>query len=235
MIKIGAAPFHFWFPGVIEGLDWINCLILITWQKIAPFIILSYKINISIFITIIIILCVCVGSIGGLNQISLRKLIAYSSISHLGWIISAILIRINYWILYFSIYVLLNIAVTYIFNNQSIFHLPQTYYNNSDVLVKFSIFIRILSLGGLPPFLGFLPKWIVIQNIVESNYILLTLIIVITTLITLYFYLRVIFGAFIFINQDRRWINHNTKNRLNNIIMRISITGIPILLIISII
>nr|QNE85877.1 NADH dehydrogenase subunit 2 [Ophiogomphus cecilia] len=235
LMKMGAAPFHFWFPGVMEGLDWMNCLILMTWQKIAPFIILSYKMNMSLFFIMVIILCVCVGSIGGLNQISLRKLMAYSSISHLGWMISAMLISTNYWMVYFVIYVLLNMAVTYIFNNQSMFQLSQTYYNNSNTMIKFSMFISMLSLGGLPPFLGFLPKWIVIQNMVSLNYTLLTLIMVMTTLITLYFYLRVMFGAFMFMNQEMMWPNHNIKNSLNNMIMGISIMGIPILLMMSII
>nr|YP_010725879.1 NADH dehydrogenase subunit 2 [Nihonogomphus lieftincki]WDY83481.1 NADH dehydrogenase subunit 2 [Nihonogomphus lieftincki] len=235
LMKMGAAPFHFWFPGVMEGLNWMNCLILMTWQKIAPFIILSYKLNMSLFFIVIIILCVIVGSIGGLNQISLRKLMAYSSISHLGWMISAMLISTNYWIMYFIIYVLLNMAVTYIFNNQSLFQLSQTYYNNSDTMIKFSMFISMLSLGGLPPFLGFLPKWIVIQNMVIMNYILLVLIMVMTTLITLYFYLRVMFGAFMFMNQDTTWPNYSIKNSLNNMIMGISILGIPMLLMMSII
>nr|YP_010725866.1 NADH dehydrogenase subunit 2 [Nihonogomphus semanticus]WDY83468.1 NADH dehydrogenase subunit 2 [Nihonogomphus semanticus] len=235
LMKMGAAPFHFWFPGVMEGLNWMNCLILMTWQKIAPFIILSYKLNMSMFFIAIIILCVSVGSIGGLNQISLRKLMAYSSISHLGWMISAMLISTNYWIMYFIIYVLLNTAVTYIFNNQSLFQLSQTYYNNSNTMIKFSMFISMLSLGGLPPFLGFLPKWIVIQNMVTSNYILLVLIMVMTTLITLYFYLRVMFGAFMFMNQDTPWPNYSIKNSLNNISMGISILGIPMLLMMSVI
>lgn len=233
LIKIGAAPFHFWFPGVIEGLTWINCFILITWQKIAPFILISYKLNISLFFIVVISLCVIIGSIGGLNQRSIRKLIAYSSISHLGWIISAILLRTNYWSLYFLIYIILNAAVIYIFNNQSIFYLSQAYYNKSTSLIKFSIFIRILSLGGLPPFLGFLPKWILIQNIISSQYTILILIIVITTLITLYFYLRIIFRAFIFITREIGWNNNNIKNNINILIIGVSLLGIPILLIIS--
>nr|YP_010261320.1 NADH dehydrogenase subunit 2 [Gomphus vulgatissimus]UIB40227.1 NADH dehydrogenase subunit 2 [Gomphus vulgatissimus] len=233
LMKTGAAPFHFWFPGVMEGLTWSNCLILMTWQKIAPFILLSYKIHMTMFFTTVIVLSVTIGAIGGLNQSSVRKLMAYSSISHLGWMISAMLINSNYWLLYFSIYVILNSAVIYIFNNQSIFHLSQTYYNNSSPMIKFSMFISMLSLGGLPPFLGFLPKWILIQNMMSSQYALLILIMVMTTLITLYFYLRIMFSAFMFMNQEVMWYNNNSKINLNTMIMGTSMLGIPILLMMS--
>nr|YP_010321738.1 NADH dehydrogenase subunit 2 [Asiagomphus coreanus]UKO32832.1 NADH dehydrogenase subunit 2 [Asiagomphus coreanus] len=233
LMKTGAAPFHFWFPGVMEGLTWMNCLILMTWQKIAPFILLSYKLYMSLFFTTVIVLCVLIGAIGGLNQSSVRKLMAYSSISHLGWMISAMLLSSNFWILYFSIYVILNSAVIYIFNNQSIFHLSQAYYNNSSSMVKFSMFISMLSLGGLPPFLGFLPKWILIQNMMSSQYAMLVLIMVMTTLITLYFYLRIMFSAFMFLNQEVGWINNNIKINLTTMIMGLSVSGIPIMLMMS--
>ena len=77
LLKRGTAPFHFWFPNVIEGLSWINSLILITWQKIAPLILISY-LNIKSIILTCAIISVIIGSLGGLNQTSLRKLISLS-------------------------------------------------------------------------------------------------------------------------------------------------------------
>nr|QDA21654.1 NADH dehydrogenase subunit 2 [Trigomphus carus] len=235
LMKMGAAPLHFWFPGVMEGLDWMNCLILMTWQKIGPFILLSYKLSMTLFSMTVIMLCVVVGAIGGLNQTSVRKLMAYSSISHLGWMMTAMMISYNYWLLYFLIYVILNMSVLHIFNSQSLFQLSQSYFNNSNVMIKFTLFISMLSLGGLPPFLGFLPKWIIIQNLMQSQYIMLVLIMVLTTLITLYFYLRVMFSTFMFLNQENGWNNYNQKKNLNSLIMSVSILGIPLLFVMSII
>lgn len=228
LIKIGAAPIHFWFPGVIEGIDWINCIILITWQKLAPFIILSYKILNNIIIWVIF-LSVLIGSIGGLNQNSLRKIMAYSSIRHLGWILSAILIRNNIWILYFTIYTLINVAVIYIFNNYSVFYLSQIYFIKNKPTIKFSIIIRILSLAGLPPFLGFLPKWLVIQNLIFNNIFIITLVIIITTLLTLYFYIRIIFRSFIFTNQEIKWYINKSNFNILSLFIIISTIGIPLL------
>lgn len=226
IIKIGAAPFHFWFPGVIEGIDWFNCFILITWQKLAPFILISYKL-INNLIIFSIFASTLIGSVGGLNQNSIRKIIAYSSIRHLGWIISAIIIRNDLWLLYFTIYAVINMAIIYLFYSQSLFHLSQSFFTKTNPMIKFSIIIRILSLAGLPPFLGFLPKWLVIQNLTNQGSFLMLVFIVITTLLTLYFYIRVIFSSFIFISQESKWNTRVNSSKITSISIIISILGIP--------
>ena len=103
MLKIGVAPFHFWFPNVIENISWLNNLILITWQKFAPLIIISYLVNLNILFIIFVIISTFIGAIGGLNQTSLRKLIAFSSINHMGWMIGGIIFNENLWLIYFLI------------------------------------------------------------------------------------------------------------------------------------
>lgn len=213
LLKRGAAPFHFWFPGVMEGLNWINNLILITWQKIAPLILISYII-INKFLVIIIILSVLVGSIGGLSQTSLRKILAFSSINHLGWILAAIISSENLWITYFLLYAFLSFNLIYIFNAFKLFHLNQIFSLFSNFpIIKFFLIISLLSLGGLPPFLGFLPKWLVIQNIAINNIIFTVIIIVCLTLLTLYYYMRICYSAFMLNYWEINW-NYN-QNYLN--------------------
>ena len=98
LLKIGAAPLHFWFPPIIQGVTWTQCIILITLQKIAPLILISYTLTSSIsyfIIQISSILSAFVGAIGGLNQTFLRKILAYSSINHISWILAALLLRSN--------------------------------------------------------------------------------------------------------------------------------------------
>lgn len=206
LLKRGAAPFHFWFPGVIEGLNWWNNLILITWQKIAPLILCSYCLNFN-FIFNVIILSIIIGSLGGLNQTSLRKLMAFSSINHLGWIFAAIIYRENLWLTYFFVYTYLSFTLIFIFNLLKFFHLTQIFsFFNQSPLIKFRLFTALLSLGGLPPFLGFLPKWIVIQSISNINSIFLLIVIVSFTLITLFFYIRLTYAAFILSYIETNWI-----------------------------
>lgn len=233
LIKIGAAPFHFWFPGVIEGLNWLNCLLLITWQKIAPLILLSYCLKLNVFSSSIIILSVIIGSLGGLNQTSLRKLIAYSSINHLGWIIAAIAVRENLWINYFLIYSFLSSCLIFTFNSSQIFHINQRFFTlNKNPWLKFSTILFLLSLGGLPPFLGFFPKWIVIQTLTEHNIIFITITIVVMTLITLFYYLRISFSAILLSYVELKWINKISISNIQIVLIfalsRISILGLSL-------
>lgn len=214
-LKRGAAPFHFWFPEVMEGLTWYNSLILITWQKIAPLILLSYCLNYN-FLFFIIITSILVGSLGGLNQTSLRKLIAFSSINHLGWITAGLLNRENLWFTYFLLYSFLSFAIVFLFNNFKLFHINQIFslFNNNTV-IKFIIFITLLSLGGLPPFLGFLPKWLIIESLVNINLLFLITIIVCLTLITLYFYVRICYAAFLLNHNENNWSFNNFYSNKN--------------------
>lgn len=227
LLKMGAAPFHFWFPEIIEGINWINRLILITWQKIAPMMLLSYTLKSSNYIIFIIIISTIIGRIGGLNQTRIRKIIAYSSINHLGWIISSFLNNEIIWIIYFRIYSFISITFVLIINIFNIYYLKQIFsFINKNLLIKFIILINILSLGGLPPFLGFLPKWIIIQYL-RNNYIYLTLFIILITLITLFFYLRIAFTRLILIHNELNFnltMNFNIKN--NYLILFLSFISI---------
>lgn len=205
-LKLGVAPFHFWFPEVIEGLNWIIGTILITWQKLAPIILLSYCVSFN-YLNSVILISIFIGSIGGLNQIRLRKIIAYSSINHIGWILRRLFISNYYWLIYFLIYCLLSISIISLFLKYNIFYINQAFnLLNFSPILKFIIFCNFLSLGGLPPFSGFFPKWIIIQNL--DNYFLLTFIVCIT-LITLFYYIRIAYSAFLINYSTLKWRNFN--------------------------
>lgn len=224
-LKIGAAPFHFWFPKTIKGIRWINCLILRTWQKIIPIIIISYC-NINNFNTLFIICRAIIGRIMGLNQTSLKLIISYSSINHIRWIISSIIIRINLWINYFLIYSLITFILIIRFNMININQINQLFSLKSISLnLNFFMFLRLLRLGGLPPFLGFLPKWIVIVQIILYNNIFILTIIVLTSLINLFFYTR-IFYSFIIINFFEIKFISNLNIPKQNIILNLNFLSI---------
>nr|AVN67808.1 NADH dehydrogenase subunit 2 [Ischnoptera bilunata] len=218
-LKSGAAPFHWWFPSVMEGLSWMNCFILMTVQKIAPLILISYSIKLSWFFISVILLSVMIGSIGGYNQTSIRKILTYSSINHLGWMLSSMLIGENFWLMYFLIYSMLTLSIVLIIKPFQVSFINQTFMLNNEMpIMKFLLFTSLLSLGGLPPFLGFLPKWIIIQMMVNSNMIFLITTMVILSLITLYYYLRLSYSSFIILHSEPSW---NIKTHSNSMTMTI--------------
>nr|YP_010946804.1 NADH dehydrogenase subunit 2 [Pycnoscelus nigra]WGO57561.1 NADH dehydrogenase subunit 2 [Pycnoscelus nigra] len=208
LLKSGAAPLHWWFPSVMEGLSWNNCFILMTIQKIAPLMLISYMISLNWFLTIIILTSVTIGAIGGYNQTSIRKILTYSSINHMGWMLTAMLMGEAMWMLYFLIYSILTLTVISIIIPSQISFVNQTFLmNNESKIMKFLLFTSLLSLGGLPPFLGFLPKWVIIQFMVLNWSFMIISIMVILSLITLYYYLRITYSSFIILSSEPNWSN----------------------------
>lgn len=206
ILKIGTAPFHFWFPSVSEGIPWINNFILITWQKLAPIIISSYCINLNLLV-IISLLCLMFGRLGGLNQTSLRKLIAFSSISHIGWILVRMIFNETIWLIYFRIYVILVFNIIYFFNYFKIYYLNQLFFFfNFNNFLKILFFLLFYRLGGLPPFLGFYPKWIIIQILIFNKFYFLLLIFLFFTLLTLFFYIRVTYSIVLINSKNKKLI-----------------------------
>nr|YP_448738.1 NADH dehydrogenase subunit 2 [Petrobius brevistylis]AAX39850.1 NADH dehydrogenase subunit 2 [Petrobius brevistylis] len=210
LLKLGAAPFHFWLPSVAESLSWANNIILMTWQKLAPLAILSYtNINSMPLINMSIILSALIGGWGGLNQTMLRKLMAFSSINHLAWIMSSMLISESLWLFYYTTYVIMSLAVVVYFMNTEISHINQIY--DSIELNKTSqnmITVNFLSLGGLPPFLGFMPKWLTIQALMLTSHYVITYIMIMSTLITLFYYIRMIHLGLTILNSTKMWFTH---------------------------
>lgn len=197
---------------------------------------ISYNVNYNFFL-FSILLSIIIGALGGLNQTSLRKLIAFSSINHLGWILIAMINNELLWFSYYILYSILSISIVLMFNNFKLFHFNQIFnFSIINSSIKFFIFLNLLSLGGLPPFLGFLPKWLVIQSLVEINQLFLLFIAVCLTLITLYYYLRISYSTYILNYNKNSWILTTSYNNLNiNLILTINFISIIGLVIITLI
>lgn len=229
-IKLGIAPCHFWYPSVISSLSWINCLILSTWQKLAPLILLSvscYKIESIVIISIISGINALVGGIIGINQTHLRSLLAYSSIGHIGWMLSILVYnKILFCGIYFIIYSIIIIPIFLtlrIINSKTI----KTLFIASkiNILITLLLSLCIISLAGIPPLTGFIPKIIVIIELIKSNFTLI-IILLIGAYINLYYYLNITFNLLININID---IKNNKINYRISIIILISTSTLGIL------
>nr|YP_010352943.1 NADH dehydrogenase subunit 2 [Tropostreptus severus]UOF70374.1 NADH dehydrogenase subunit 2 [Tropostreptus severus] len=195
VLKLGAAPVHFWFPQVMEGLTWSASMMLLTWQKIAPlFLLTTYNLS-SLFLYMVVLLSAAVGAVGGLNQLLLRKILAYSSINHLAWMIMSAIISISVLLIYFIIYSLITLTIILILMSNNFIHLTQLMNSHYSLsLISLGLFLNLLSLGGMPPFIGFLPKWLVLTSLTSSTIFLISVFLVMCSTLTLYFYMRISFN-----------------------------------------
>nr|AHE79733.1 NADH dehydrogenase subunit 2 [Cynopterus sphinx] len=197
-MKLGLAPFHFWVPEVAQGIQLSSGLILLTWQKLAPMSILyqiSPTINLNLILTLSI-LSIAFGGWGGLNQTQLRKIMAYSSIAHMGWMTATMMFSPMMALLNLTIYILLTTTTLMMFMlNSTTTTLALSHTWNETPLLTTAILATMLSLGGLPPLSGFLPKWMIIQELTKNNSIILPTIMVITALLNLFFYMRLTYST----------------------------------------
>nr|WSP02072.1 NADH dehydrogenase subunit 2 [Dugong dugon] len=198
MMKLGLAPFHFWVPEVTQGTSLTSGMILLTWQKLAPLSIL-YQIMPSVDITILTIsglLSILVGGWGGLNQTQLRKILAYSSIAHMGWMLIIMPYNPSLTILNLLIYILMTLSIFMIMmNNHSTSTLTLALLWNKAPMMMILLTITLLSLGGLPPLSGFMPKWLIIHELTKNDSIILPMSMAMFALLNLYFYMRLIYSS----------------------------------------
>nr|YP_009344689.1 NADH dehydrogenase subunit 2 [Aequidens metae]ALR68923.1 NADH dehydrogenase subunit 2 [Aequidens metae] len=191
-LKIGLAPLHAWLPEVLQGLDLTTGLILSTWQKLAPFALLLQvqptNSNMLIFLGLASTL---VGGWGGLNQTQLRKILAYSSIAHLGWMILVLQFSPSLTLLTLVMYFIMTASTFLIFkvNKATNINTLATSWAKTPALTALTPLV-LLSLGGLPPLSGFMPKWLILQELTKQSLAPTATLAALTALLSLYFYLR---------------------------------------------
>nr|YP_009145327.1 NADH dehydrogenase subunit 2 [Spermophilus dauricus]AKK32234.1 NADH dehydrogenase subunit 2 [Spermophilus dauricus] len=218
-MKMGLAPFHLWVPEVTQGIPLMSGLILLTWQKIAP-ISIMYQIAPSINYNLIMfmaLMSILLGGWGGLNQTQLRKILAYSSIAHMGWMMAIISFNPSLSILNLLIYMMLtiNMFMLLYYNKKTSTLALSNSWNKSPLLTSIILMV-LMSLGGLPPLTGFFPKWMIIKELVSNNNIILPTLMAIMALLNLYFYTRLIYSTSLTLfpssnNTKIKWLFENTK------------------------
>nr|URH16406.1 NADH dehydrogenase subunit 2 [Pithecia chrysocephala] len=196
-MKLGMAPLHFWLPEVVQGIPLIPAMLILTWQKLAPMSIIIQifpSINMNI-ILMISILSIMIGSWGGLNQTQLRKILAYSSITHMGWMMAVLYYNPSITILSLIIYLFLTISTFVVFYlNSNVTTLSMSHTWNKLTWMVPMITLMMLSLGGLPPLTGFSPKWAIMLELTKNNNLIIPLTMAMLTLMNLYFYMRLTYS-----------------------------------------
>nr|BAC23308.1 NADH dehydrogenase subunit 2 [Chaunax abei] len=191
-LKIGLAPLHSWLPEVLQGLDLTTGLIMATWQKLAPFaLILQLQPLNSTMMILLGLTSTLVGGWGGLNQTQLRKILAYSSIAHLGWMMLVLQFSPSLTLLTLFTYLTMTFAAFLLFklNNSTNINTLASSWAKTPALTALAPLI-LLSLGGLPPLTGFMPKWLILQELTKQDLPLIATVAALSALLSLYFYLR---------------------------------------------
>nr|AHA81829.1 NADH dehydrogenase subunit 2 [Etheostoma spectabile pulchellum] len=195
-LKIGLAPVHSWLPEVLQGLDLVTGLILSTWQKLAPFaLLLQLQPANSTILIALGLASTLVGGWGGLNQTQLRKILAYSSIAHLGWMILVLQFSPSLTLLTLLTYFVMTLSAFLVFklNKSTSINVLATSWAKAPALTALAPLI-LLSLGGLPPLTGFMPKWLILQELAKQDLAPAATLAAMSALLSLYFYLRLTYA-----------------------------------------
>lgn len=209
--KFGAAPFHMWVPDIYQGSLISTTILLSTLPKIAVFIVflklyfIPFILLREVWSDILIfvgMLSIVIGSLFALTQENIKRLLAYSAISNIGFIIVSLgLISID------GIHASLYYTVVYSLTALASFGIITHITSNSNGIEKitdlaglskthpyfaFLILITMLSSAGIPPLIGFHAKLMVIKALISSSYIILSIIVVLMTVVSAYYYLKVI-------------------------------------------
>nr|BAJ21720.1 NADH dehydrogenase subunit 2 [Anabas testudineus] len=191
-LKIGLAPMHSWLPEVLQGLNLTTGLILSTWQKLAPFALLLQlqTTNTNLLITLGLA-STLIGGWGGLNQTQLRKILAYSSIAHLGWMALILPFFPSLTLLTLITYLIMTLSMflTFKLNKSTNINTLALSWAKTPALTALAP-LMLLSLGGLPPLTGFMPKWLILQELTKQELAPAATMAALTALLSLYFYLR---------------------------------------------
>nr|AXR86038.1 NADH dehydrogenase subunit 2 [Telenomus sp. ZCS-2018] len=190
LIKLGMFPFQMWFIKMMNCISWDNCFILSTIQKMIPFMIMMNIMNKNLKIFMIInILNSIMSTIGGLNQNFIKPLLAYSSVNHMSWMMIVTLTMEKLFFIYLIIYSINNFMIMKYFKKMNIMFINKIFSMKSSYMTKMIMMMNILSLGGIPPMIGFLIKWMSIFSMYNNIFLNFNMIILLfmSTISVLYY------------------------------------------------
>nr|BCD55753.1 NADH dehydrogenase subunit 2 [Numenius madagascariensis] len=234
--KLGLVPFHFWFPEVLQGSTLTTALLLSTMMKFPPITILfltSHSLNPTL-LTFMAIASAGLGGWMGLNQTQIRKILAFSSISHLGWMAIIIIYSPKLTLLTFYLYSLMTATVFLTLNTIKATKLSTMMTSWTKMpMLNATLMLALLSLAGLPPLTGFLPKWLIIQELTKQELTSTATIIAMLSLLGLFFYLRLAYYSTITLppnstNHMKQWHTNKSTNTLLAIFTSLSISLLPL-------
>jgi NADH-quinone oxidoreductase subunit N len=209
--KISAVPFHMWAPDVYEGSPTSVTLFFAIVPKIAAltvfirFLYVPFIDMIDQWQTIVIFLSIAsmiFGAVAAIGQNNLKRLVAYSSIGHIGYALAGLAVGTNEGIqssiVYISIYIVMNLGL---FSCLLMMRRNDQYFETIDDLsglsknhpiLSMSLLIILFSLAGIPPLAGFFAKFYIFKSVIEQSMYFLAIVGLLSTVVAAFYYLRII-------------------------------------------
>lgn len=214
LFKVSAVPFHFWAPDVYQGSPTVVTAYMSTVVKTVAF-----AAFLKLFMTsfsglesvwsstlwIVSAATILIGNITAVYQTNFKRMLAYSSISHAGYMILAVLAMNNmssssllFYTIAYSVSSITSFAVLLIINKSVGSESIESFYGlgRRNPLLAIVITIAMLSLAGIPPTAGFFAKYYIFSAAVQNNYTNLVLIAIVGSLIGVFYYFRIIVALF---------------------------------------
>nr|ATQ63778.1 NADH dehydrogenase subunit 2 [Gehyra nana] len=193
LLKLGTAPVHLWYPEVLQGTTLNTALLISTWQKLAPLSLL-YMVHSNLPNNLLLLtglLSALLGGWAGLNQTQTRKIMAHSSIAHMGWILIALntapelttLTLLTYMVMTTAMFSSLNSTTTKTITDMGIA------WSSSPTATTLTL-LTLTSLGGLPPLTGFMPKLLILNELTMKPLLPMATTLALASLPSLFFYIR---------------------------------------------
>lgn len=243
--KLGAVPFHMWVPDVYQGSPTSVTMFLSSVPKIAAVAILirllidglgSLQYYWSDLFMILAILSIAIGSLVALNQTNIKRMLAYSTISHIGFVllgfVTGVVDGYGAAVFYVLTYILMSLAAfgVIIALNKNGFEADQIAdfqgLSKSSPWLALIMLVVMLSMAGVPPFIGFYSKLFILQQVVAEGYVILAVLAVIFAVISAYYYLQIIKTMY-FSDKDKSIVIYAPLDMK----VLLSINGILILLV----
>nr|UWM10863.1 NADH dehydrogenase subunit 2 [Pseudocuneopsis sichuanensis] len=213
LMKAGSVPLHTWFPIVMYSINSVAGIILMTWQKIIPLFLLSIpQLSSTPLVLTSVALSALWGSIAGLNQTHIISMLTFSSIAHLGWLLSASLLSLKILFLYLASYTLTLLPIFMVMNTSSTKTHKTTMSSMTEKYPQIIFVLNLLSLAGMPPLVMFSNKIPVI--ILMSKTMTTLIFMLISAAISLSFYLTIIFTMMLNLPKPSKPSNKTTMLKL---------------------
>nr|UCC42860.1 NADH dehydrogenase subunit 2 [Geisha distinctissima] len=226
MMKLGLMPTHMWLPTVMNSISWENCIIMSTIQKITPMIMVSQMLTMNMS-TLPMILSLLMGPISAMKQLSTKKIMSFSSIANMPWMMNSINNSKTQFLMFMTIYSAMTMMMMNKFKKMNMQFINQL--STSSKSQKMSMMIMSMSISGMPPMMGFLPKWMIIQTTMMSS-LTMTISMISSSVISTFIYIKMISPSMMMQTKMKKT---KKKETMENLDILINVMGLPMMMMIK--